>query len=587
MRAQARDHSRAGEPKILVASAVDCPECEVGLGILRNRHRFVETLDGLVHLVSKWKTCRQGGCIGAGRTYRPAEEGRIVLKDHEFGLDVLLLAGEQYLFDRVSVPRIHKRLRTEYGVHICERSVGNLVDDYIALCECVAADEERLQKHLREQGAIVLAVDGVHFDGRSAVLYVLRDILSAEVLYAERRPARSVPDLLGMLTRVRDLAARLGIPIVGTVSDKERSLVPAIRKVFPEVPHQYCQSHYLGNLARPLADDNHQLEEGVQEVVYALREVERALEHLGPKAVDGADHAEPKAEATKTSAPAGPTMATAAATTALPQPPLPAEAALAAEVELAHLLVDAGKTAGVVCGRPITDPPGLKRFQHLEQVAAHTAKAARKKGAPADGWQLIQAILTALSLLDALRPVAARLARHVEMVRHIAHILASRKPAREVKRQLSRYLNRLQKEAPRRGRGALTGRFVDHLVKVSRRYWPGLFHTYDDPRIPSTTNELESLFGSTKRAARRTSGRKSTVGGKLESIGEALVRVQALLQILPRAQLTDLLANVPPERFATSEQRLSALKEPARRRRSYQRDPERYMKAALGLWLGS
>lgn len=188
-------------------------------------------------------------------------------------------------------------------------------------------------------------------------------------------------------------------------------------------------------------------------------------------------------------------------------------------------------------------------------------------------------------MLEALRPVAARLARHVEMVRHIAHILAAEKPAREVKRQLSRYLNRLKKQAPRRGRGAHTGRFVDHLLKVSRRYWSGLFYTYDDPRIPSSTSKLESLFGSTKRAARRTSGRKSTVGGKLESFGEAIVRVQALMQILPRGELATLVANVPPERLAKTEQRLSKLKEPARRRRSFQRQPERYLNAAVNRWL--
>ena len=340
------------------------------------------TLDGFVHLVSQWKTCCQAGCVGAGMTYRPAEEGRIVLKDHEFGLDVLVFAGELYLFDRVSIPRIHKRLRTEYGVDICERSVSNLVDDYIALCDCVAADEERLQKRLREQRAIVLAVDGVQFDGRSAVLYVLRDVLSGEVLYSERRPARSVSDLVGMLKKVQDLAARLGIPIVAVVSDKERSLVPAIGAVFPKVPHQFCQTHYLSNLARPLDKDDHQLGEGVQEVVYALRKVERALEHLEPLPVDGAERAESKESATKP-APTGPPMVATIEETPRPQQPLPGvptEAALAAEVELARMLVEAGKTAGIVSGRPITDPAGLKRFQGLQRVGAAAAKAARKRG---------------------------------------------------------------------------------------------------------------------------------------------------------------------------------------------------------------
>lgn len=190
-------------------------------------------------------------------------------------------------------------------------------------------------------------------------------------------------------------------------------------------------------------------------------------------------------------------------------------------------------------------------------------------------------------MLDALRSVAARLARHVAMVRHIAHILDAQTPAREVKRQLSRYLNRLHKEAPRRGRGAPTGHFIDHLVNVSHRYWPGLFHTYDDARIPSTTSKLEGLFGVTKRWARRASGRKSTVGGKLESFGEAIVRVQALIQALPRDQLAELVANIPPERLAAAAQRLSALKEPARRRRSFQRHPQKYLDAALNKWLDS
>jgi hypothetical protein len=351
----------------LVASVTECPECEIGLGSLRSRHRFVETLDGFVHLVSKWKTCRVQGCRGAGRTYRPAGEGRIVLKSHEFGLDVLVLAGEQYLSDRMSVARIHRRLRSEYQVPICERSVGNLVDDYVALCECVAGDQERLQRHLREQGAIVLAVDGVHFDGRSPVLYVLRDVLSGEVLYAERRLARSASDLEPMFRRVRDLAASVSIPIVGVVSDKERSLVPAIGKVFPGIPHQYCQEHYLSNLARPLADDDRQLAEGVQEVVYALRKIDRALERLATDAAGAVGEMEPSVPAEASASAPDPTHRQA-------------EATGDAEAVVAQLLVEAGKTAGSVCGRPITDPAGLKRFRRLEMVRAAAVRAAQKKG---------------------------------------------------------------------------------------------------------------------------------------------------------------------------------------------------------------
>lgn len=192
-----------------------------------------------------------------------------------------------------------------------------------------------------------------------------------------------------------------------------------------------------------------------------------------------------------------------------------------------------------------------------------------------------------LSSLDALAPVAARLLRHVDMVRGIAHILGEKQPSRSVQDRLAGYLTRLRQQAPRRGRGAATGRFVDHLLAVSRRYWRGLFHTYDDPRIPSTTSFLESFFGSTKRAARTTSGRKSTAGGKLESFGEAILRIQALLAAAHPTELNARLLDVPPEDFAASKRRLSKLKEPARRRRSFQRHPERYLDRALEEWLGA
>ena len=63
----------------------------------------------------------------------------------------------------------------DFGVPISERSVSNLVGDYVALCECVAGthgDTERLRDRLKRQGGIVLCVDAGHFDEGSAMLYL-------------------------------------------------------------------------------------------------------------------------------------------------------------------------------------------------------------------------------------------------------------------------------------------------------------------------------------------------------------------------------------------------------------------------------
>ena len=557
-----------------MAPQKECSFCDKRLVICETRARYVQALTRLLHVVGKGKRCDSPDCGHGDLRYRSPEVGRLVLKAHEFGRDVVIWAGDQHVREKLSIPRIHKRLVGDFGVPISERSVGNLVDDYVALSQCVAGDTGRLRERLKGQGGIVLCVDGVHFDEASPVLYVQREVISGEVLYAERRLARSKDDLVPMLRRSAELAAEIGVRILGIVSDKEKSLVPAIAEAFPGIPHQFCQTHFLNNVAEPLKEDEQELGRGARETVLALRKVQRTIERRFPEVAvsvsAGAAEAKPAAETGGAAEPG-----TARDDTAL------------AEAKVAAALVRAGTTAGVVSGRPITDPPGCKRFQRLQQVRAAVEQAARKKGAPENGWPLIEKVRDAFWPLESLYPVANRLERHVEIVRHVAHILDTDNSAAQVKRVLRRYLNRLQEEAPRRGRGAQTGHFVDHLVKVTDSYWPGLFHTYDHAKIPRTTNSIEGFFGSTKHSVRSTSGRTSTAGGKMESCGEFVVQAQALTRIMPRAELEPHLNAVPDTAFVAAKRQLLRIREPARQRRSIQRRLVDFLDRTLATWHAS
>ena len=49
---------------------------------------------------------------------------------------------------------------------------------------------------------------------------------------------------------------------------------------------------------------------------------------------------------------------------------------------------------------------------------------------------------------------------------------------------------------------------VEHLLKVSRSYGPGLFHCSNVPDLPRTNNDLEQFFGAYQAHERRTTGRK-------------------------------------------------------------------------------
>jgi hypothetical protein len=49
---------------------------------------------------------------------------------------------------------------------------------------------------------------------------------------------------------------------------------------------------------------------------------------------------------------------------------------------------------------------------------------------------------------------------------------------------------------------------VGHFLKVSRSYWPGLFHCYNIPELSRTNNDLEQFFGAYRSHERRATGRK-------------------------------------------------------------------------------
>jgi hypothetical protein len=49
---------------------------------------------------------------------------------------------------------------------------------------------------------------------------------------------------------------------------------------------------------------------------------------------------------------------------------------------------------------------------------------------------------------------------------------------------------------------------IAHFLKVTKSYWPGLFHCYEVPDLPRTNNDLEHFFGSARYQERRTTGRK-------------------------------------------------------------------------------
>jgi hypothetical protein len=88
-----------------------------------------------------------------------------------------------------------------------------------------------------------------------------------------------------------------------------------------------------------------------------------------------------------------------------------------------------------------------------------------------------------------------------------AHVLANEDSAdrRTVQRRFGRVL---QTMGLVKGRLGALSEALNHFLKVTRSYRPGLFHCYNLPNLPRTNNDLEHLFGQHRHHERRATGRK-------------------------------------------------------------------------------
>ena len=252
-----------------------CEQCGQLLWVGYHGHRTVTKLDGLWKLTIVVRRCMQPECPCYHVAYRPEEEGGWALPHGEFGLEVIALIGWWRFREHRSVPEMHQVLLAR-GVSITERSVTNLMQRYEELVALRVADHERIKARLQKQGRVILALDGLQPDVGHEVLWVVRDCLSEEILLARPLLSSTQGDLTALLTEVKAQLEQLKVPVTGVISDGEETIGSAVAFVFPEVPHQLCQFHYLRDGTKPLYEADRHAKTELKKHVRGVRPLERA-----------------------------------------------------------------------------------------------------------------------------------------------------------------------------------------------------------------------------------------------------------------------------------------------------------------------
>jgi len=227
-----------------------CVHCGEPLVSSKTWHvrKYVQTLHGPLFVAGKSKQCDSPDCAHRGHHYHASGVLRISLPQCTYGLDVLAFIGWQHEHEHKQFVEIQKMLNGR-GVEVCERNVGRLYRQFLAL---LGGMNERIKRRLdetaREHGGLMWGIDALQPEGHGTLLYVLYEVLSGTPVAGVQLDHPTADELVEWLKPYQGLPYQ----VLATLSDGEKAIIAALETCWPDAPRQRCQEHYLGNLAKPV-----------------------------------------------------------------------------------------------------------------------------------------------------------------------------------------------------------------------------------------------------------------------------------------------------------------------------------------------
>lgn len=524
-----------------------------------NWRKPIQMLSENVYVTSRGRYCPHHPEV----TYLSAEAAHLSLPKSTYGLDVLVHIGYQRDYQRMTSDRIRESLPAH--IRVSERHLNNLYRKYEALLACAERlDIDKLKAAAAKFGGLVISVDGLEPEGGQSQLWVAREVLTGTILAAGWLPRVDEDTLREFLAPVK----ALDLPFLATVSDKQRALINALEATWLDLPHQYCQAHYLSNAVTPIYEADEHLKTQLRKQVRAeagvtMRKVQAETKRrretaddssslivtgLAARPPEGLDEVKTIAQAVREAHRRGETISlqeldTHATSTSPANPPRTVAEVREALRDSDVLVYERRSEERPSSSLIETSTPN--RLQAItELVEAYAARLRRvlsrsgRKPFRLAGLRLYADLLALLSSLeislthlpgeprltcfadairDGLRTFEADytwIAEGYSWVLDISAILdvplpepGEKPPDTPFSSTVHARLDAyLEQLRQRTDLDAPLLAFRGHLQRLTERYAPGLFHCYDIPGLPRTDNDLESLFGRVRRQTLLTSG---------------------------------------------------------------------------------
>jgi hypothetical protein len=70
-----------------------------------------------------------------------------------------------------------------------------------------------------------------------------------------------------LVDNFKEIETLFSVPIVAVISDKQRNIVNAVKRFKPDIPHVYCQYHFLNHVIEPIASKDSHLKTTLKKAV--------------------------------------------------------------------------------------------------------------------------------------------------------------------------------------------------------------------------------------------------------------------------------------------------------------------------------
>jgi hypothetical protein len=331
----------------------NCSACGRMMHICDHRYRRFHTLEGPVQLICKLNHCPDPACPGHARTKSPEAELTLALPQMAVGWDVFCWIGHRRCSRHMAISLIRSELLDDFGIPLSDDAIEQYIRRYQAMLAARQQDAESLRRHYDSAAEIILCIDGLQPEKGHETLYVVRELTRKRVWFAEPLLSATADEVRRLIQKAKQWAEALGTPVGLWMSDKQEAFVKGIAAEFPDVPHRYCDNHFLRDLAKPVLDADSHAKVRMRKKVRGLRTIEQAV--LRRQKSETKEDLRPKdAEAT------GPATATADPSAARVDP--------AGSVVLDYCAAVRG-ILNDDQGGPL-HPPGLRMAEALNEVQA-------------------------------------------------------------------------------------------------------------------------------------------------------------------------------------------------------------------------